>query len=76
MLNAFNPMTGDAGISPIVLVLAVICAIIVVGCIVWTIVLNAKNSKISTTVVTVTEDEEPDTTIVEDIEEDNTSTDV
>lgn len=69
MLSISNPATGDAGINPIVLVLLVVCAVIVIGCIIWAVVLGRKNSKIETTVITVTDDDEIEIeeTVVEDI---------
>jgi len=65
-----NPMTGDAGLSPIIIVLIVVCSVIVIGCLVWTILLNRKNNKIVTTVVTVTDEDvyETDQTLLEDID--------
>lgn len=64
-----SPLTGDAGLSPIILVLIIICALIIIGCIVWTILLNRKNTKISSTVITVTDEDEnePEQTVLEDI---------
>lgn len=70
MLMISNPPTGDAGINPIVLVLFIVCAVIIVGCLIWAFFLNRKNSNIQTTVITITDDEleenEPNT--VEEIE--------
>lgn len=70
MLMISNPITGDAGINPIVLILFIICAIIIVGCLVWAFFLNRKNSNIETTVITITDDEttENEPNIVEEIE--------
>lgn len=64
-----TPITGDAGLSPIILVLIIICSLIIIGCIVWTILLNRKNANISTTVITISDDEEtePEQTLLEDI---------
>lgn len=64
-----NPLTGDAGLSPMILVLIIICAAVIIGCIVWTLLLNRKNSKIETTVITVNADEEiePEQTVVENL---------
>ena len=64
-----NPLTGDAGLSPIIIVLIVVCAAIVIGCIVWTILLNRKNTKTETTVITITDEDEtaPEPTLLEDI---------
>lgn len=64
-----NPLTGDAGLSPIIIVLIIVCTAIIVGCIIWTILLNRKNNKIVTTVVTVTDEDEtePEQTVLEDI---------
>ena len=72
MLAMVNPATGDVGINPIVIVLFIICLLIVIGCIIWAVVLNRKNSKIQTTVVTVSDDDEIETELntVEDIESD------
>ena len=71
MLMISNPITGDAGINPIVLILFIICAIIIVGCLVWAFFLNRKNSNIETTVITITDDEttENEPNIVEEIED-------
>ena len=70
MLTISNPPTGDAGINPIVLVLFIVCAVIIVGCLIWAFFLNRKNSNIETTVITITDEElsetEPNT--VEEIE--------
>ncbi len=65
-----NPMTGDVGLSPIIIVLIVVCSVIVIGCLIWTILLNRKNNKIVTTVVTVTDEDvdETDQTLLEDID--------
>lgn len=69
MLMISNPVTGDAGINPIVLVLFIVCAIIIVGCLVWAFFLNRKNSNVETTVITVTDDEiaENEPNVVEEI---------
>lgn len=70
MLMISNPLTGDAGINPIVLVLFIVCAVIIVGCLVWAFFLNRKNSNVNTTVITITDDEvfENEPNIVEEIE--------
>ena len=70
MLMISNPLTGDAGINPIVLVLFIVCAVIIVGCLVWAFFLNRKNSNVETTVITITDDEaiENEPNIVEEIE--------
>lgn len=62
-----NPATGDAGLSPIFLVLIIICAAIIIGCIIWALVLSKKNAKIETTVITVSDEPETEQTVVEDI---------
>lgn len=69
LYTSMNPLTGDAGISPMILVLIIICAVIIVGCIIWTLLLNRKNSKIETTVITVNadDDSEPEQTVVENL---------
>ena len=74
MLMISNPMTGDTGINPIVLVLFVVCAIIIVGCLVWAFLLNRKNSNVETTVITVTDDEinENEPNVVEEIKNPDT----
>lgn len=73
MFMISNPSTGDAGINPIVLVLFIVCAVIIVGCLVWAFFLNRKNSNVETTVITITDDEatenEPNT--VEDLDDNN-----
>ena len=53
-----NPPTGDAGLHPLVIVLLILCSFIVVGCMIWAVALNRKNSNVETTVITVNEDEE------------------
>ncbi len=64
------PNTGDKGINPLILFLLLLCAAIVVGCIVWTIVLNKKNPSNTINVISVEDEAEPEqTTVVEDIEE-------
>ena len=70
MLMISIPATGDAGINPIILVLFIVCAIIVIGCIIWAFFLNRKKSNISTTVITITDNDETENepNIVEDIE--------
>ena len=70
MLMISNPSTGDAGINPIVLVLFIICAVMIVGCLIWAFFLNRKNSNVETTVITITDDEttENEPNIVEEIE--------
>ncbi len=68
---SFNPPTGDTGINPIIIILLIVCSVMLIGCIIWTIVLNHKNSKAKSTVVTVTEDDMVETTIVEDISSEN-----
>lgn len=69
MLMISNPLTGDAGINPIVLILFIVCAIIIVGCLIWAFFLNRKNSNVQTTVITVTDNEndENEPNIVEEI---------
>lgn len=62
------PLTGDSGISPIIIVIMIICAVVIIACYIWALVLNKKNSKIKTTVITVTDDLETDVNTVEDIE--------
>lgn len=64
-----NPLTGDAGINPIVLILFIVCAVIIVGCLIWAFFLNRKNSNVQTTVITVTDNEndENEPNIVEEI---------
>lgn len=64
-----NPLTGDAGINPIVLILFIVCAVIIVGCLIWAFFLNRKNSNVQTTVITVTDNEndENEPNIVEKI---------
>lgn len=70
MFLMHNPSTGDAGMNPVVLVLFIICATLIVGCIVWAFFLNRKNSKMNQTVITINEDDEQiETTIVEEIED-------
>lgn len=58
MLLYTNPYTGDNGLSPIILVLLIVSIAIILGCIIWAFVLNRKNSKIQTTVITITDEEE------------------
>ena len=67
LYTSINPMTGDSGLSPMIIILIIICSIIIIGCIIWTILLNRKNPKIETTVITVNADDEiqPEQTIVE-----------
>lgn len=66
----YNPPTGDPGMNPVILVLFIICAILIVGCVVWAFFLNRKNSKMNQTVITVKEDDEQiETTIVEEIDD-------
>ncbi len=69
MLMISNPLTGDAGINPIVLILFIVCAVIIVGCLIWAFFLNRKNSNVQTTVITVTDNEndENEPNIVEEI---------
>jgi len=75
MLMISNPLTGDTGINPIVLVLFIVCAIIIVGCLIWAFFLNRKNSNVQTTVITVTDNEndEAEPNIVEEIDNTDTS---
>ena len=70
MLMISNPLTGDTGINPIVLVLFILCAVIIVGCIIWAFFLNRKNSNVETTVITITDDEasENEINVVEEID--------
>ena len=70
MFSMITPATGDVGLNPIVIVLFVVCLLIVVGCIIWAVVLNRKNSNVQTTVVTISEDDEIETELntVEDIQ--------
>ena len=70
MLMISNPTTGDAGINPVILILFIVCAVIIVGCIVWAFFLNRKNSGVETTVITITDEEaeENSQTIVEEID--------
>ncbi|MBE6760741.1 MAG: hypothetical protein E7551_00465 [Ruminococcaceae bacterium] len=70
MFMISNPPTGDAGLNPIVLVLFIVCAIIIVGCLVWAFFLNRKNSNVETTVITVTDEDltEIEPNIVEEID--------
>ena len=69
MLMISNPLTGDAGSNPIVLILFIVCAVIIVGCLIWAFFLNRKNSNVQTTVITVTDNEndENEPNIVEEI---------
>ncbi|MBO5021818.1 MAG: hypothetical protein J6D52_14240 [Clostridia bacterium] len=69
MLMISNPLTGDAGINPIVLILFIVCAVIIIGCLIWAFFLNRKNSNVQTTVITVTDNEndENEPNIVEEI---------
>lgn len=69
MLMISNPLTGDAGINPIVIILFIVCAVIIVGCLIWAFFLNRKNSNVQTTVITVTDNEndEYEPNIVEEI---------
>ena len=70
MLLMLNPPTGDRGISPAILILLIVCATLIVGCLVWAFFLNRKNSNGKQTVITVTEDDDQvETTIVEEIED-------
>ncbi len=70
MLLMNNPSTGDPGLNPVVLVLFIICATLIVACLVWAFLLNRKNSKTNQTINTVTEEDELiETTIVEEIED-------
>lgn len=70
MLMISNPLTGDAGINPIVLVLFIVCSVIIIGCLVWAFFLNKKNANVKTTVITITDDEaeENELNILEEIE--------
>ncbi len=69
LYTSINPITGDAGLSPMIIILIIVCSVIIIGCIIWTILLNRKNSKIETTIITVNADEEiqPEQTIVESL---------
>ncbi len=73
MLLYTSPYTGDNGLSPIILVLLIVSLAIILGCIIWALVLNRKNSKIKTTVVTITDEEETalEQNTVEDISDQN-----
>ena len=37
-----NPGTGDAGLSPIIIVLALVCTVIVVSGLVWMLIISKK----------------------------------
>lgn len=63
----YFPPTGDEGLNPIVLVLLIVCSVILIGCIIWTVVLNHKNSRAKTSINTITEEDMVETTVVEDI---------
>ncbi len=71
MLPLSLSTANSNGLSPLVLFLMTVCAVIVIGCLVWVVLLNKKNSHIETTIITVDaeEDELPDETTLEDIDE-------
>lgn len=70
MLLMHNPTTGDPGINPLVFILIIVCAILIIGCLVWAFFLNRKNSTVKQTVITVTEeDDQLEPTIVEEIDD-------
>lgn len=67
LLLGFSPV-GDTGISPLVVVLFIVCLVIVIGALIWGLFIG-KKSNTTTTVITITDEEEisPTTTVVEDI---------
>lgn len=76
MLLMLNPPTGDPGMHPAILILFIVCAILIVGCLVWAFFLNRKNSDIKQTVITVTEDDDQvEPTIVEDLDNEDENED-
>lgn len=64
------PQTGDKGLSPILLVLLILCGVIIIGCIIWALFIGRKNGG-STKVITISDDSESNNqTVVEDITSD------
>lgn len=64
-----SPPVGDAGISPLVVMLFIVCLVIVIGALIWGLFIG-KKANTSTTVITITDEEEispTNTTVVEDI---------
>lgn len=76
MFLQYNPVTGDAGINPVVLILFILCAVIIVCCLLWAFVINRKNSKVKTTVITLDANDTPPTTDINNskLDSDNNST--
>ncbi|MBQ4154621.1 MAG: hypothetical protein IJE01_05450 [Clostridia bacterium] len=75
-LSHMSPSVGDAGISPLVVVLFIVCLIIVIGALLWTFFIG-KKSHTDTTVITITDEDEispTNTTLVEDIDAQSTNT--
>ena len=75
MLNKLSTLSYDysladnAGISPLVVVLFIVCLVIVIGAIIWGLLIS-KKSNTSATVITITDEDElapTNTTVVEDI---------
>ena len=71
MQNFVNPATGDAGLSPIIFVLAVVCTVIVVCGLVWMLIISKKKTEVTSTDVTKIEQQAAESTVVEPIESAN-----
>lgn len=63
-----NPGTGDAGLSPIIIVLAIVCTVIVVSGLVWMLILSKKKTDVTATDVTKLNQQAAEHTVVEPIE--------
>lgn len=64
-----NPGTGDAGLSPIIIVLAIVCTVIVVSGLVWMLIISKKKTDVTATDVTKLNQQAAEHTVVEPIEQ-------
>lgn len=69
MQSFVNPATGDAGLSPIIIVLAVVCTVIVVCGLIWMLIISRKKTEVTSTDVTKMEQQAAEPTVVEPIEQ-------
>lgn len=65
---SLNPATGDAGLSPVIIVLGIICAVIVLGCLVWAFFIGKRHNDITATNANELGEHTTDHTVVEPIE--------
>lgn len=66
---SFNPATGDAGLSPIIVTLAIICTVIVVAGFVWMLLISRKRTDVTSTDAEELAEQTPEHTVVETIEQ-------